>query len=331
MLKKIKPSDLKLGMYIILPVSWDKHPFFKSQFVINSKEQIEKIIDYGIKEITIDTSKGKCEIDFLETMSHGDQDLAPPEKWDPEKSVSSELKDAIQDESLLPQKRAKAVYDYSIEIMDKLLNNPTSENIKVSKEHISEVVDVILSDDETSSHLLKITSHDFYTYTHSVNVGTLSIMLSKALIKDYTDELMHELGAGFFLHDMGKVKVDPDIINKPGRLTRDEMFEMRTHPFQGFKLLREANQLSEESKIIVMQHHEREDGTGYPRKLKGDEIHLYGRIGCIADVFDALTAERSYKKAMTPLNALHVMKEEMLSHFHRDIFEEFVALYSKSL
>jgi response regulator RpfG family c-di-GMP phosphodiesterase len=79
--------------------------------------------------------------------------------------------------------------------------------------------------------------------------------------------------------------------------------------------------------VIALQHHEREDGMGYPRKLMGDEIHDYARICCIADVFDALTAERSYKKALAPFEALRVMKEEMLGHFHKEIFKNFVLLF----
>ncbi|MFQ5685329.1 MAG: HD-GYP domain-containing protein [Candidatus Scalindua sp.] len=327
MLKKIETSSLNVGMYIILPVAWNEHPFLKNQFILKSKKQIKKILDYGIKEITIDITKGKCNIEFLETLSHSDKDMAPSEKWKSESFVSKELEEAIKDQSIPPQKKAKAVYGYSIEIMNKVIDNPSIENIKTGKEHIAAVVDVILSDDETSNQLLNITSHDFYTYTHSVNVGILSIMLSKALLKYYSTKLMHELGAGFFLHDLGKVNVDSNIINKPGRLTKEEMFKMRTHPFQGFKLLKAADQLSEECKIIVMQHHEREDGTGYPKRLKGDEIHLYGRISSIADIFDALTAERSYKKKLTPFEALSLMKKEMSNHFNKEIFNNFVMLF----
>ena len=138
---------------------------------------------------------------------------------------------------------------------------------------------------------------------------------------------MRELGAGFFLHDLGKVHVESSIINKPARLTKGEMFKIHTHPYQGYLLLKETNQLTEDCQIIVMQHHEREDGTGYPRRLIGDEIHLYGRICCIADVFDALTAERSYKPKLTPFEALKIMKEEMINHFHKEIFMEFVLLF----
>jgi HD-GYP domain-containing protein (c-di-GMP phosphodiesterase class II) len=98
------------------------------------------------------------------------------------------------------------------------------------------------------------------------------------------------------------------------------MKKMRIHPYQSYKILEEADQLSEECRIIALQHHEREDGRGYPRCLCGEQIHVYGRIGSIADVYDALTAERSYKPKLSPFEALQVMKEEMINHFQRDLF-----------
>ncbi|MBM4054640.1 MAG: HD-GYP domain-containing protein [Planctomycetes bacterium] len=357
MQQKIKSRDLKIGMYVIIPTSWMDHPFFRREFLIKTQEHIEKIKSC-VTEVVIDTSKGDAAgediaggeqrdtdsqsirkgetpdaseketpvTEGIDSISHGDVNLPVPENWNPDKFVSEELRDAIHDKSLSPQEKAHAVYDFSLEIMHKLIDNPTIKNIETVKGYLCEVVDVILSENKTASHLLKITSHDFYTYTHSVNVGILSVMLSKVLVKNYDEKQMRELGAGFFLHDLGKVKIDSAIINKPGKLTKDEMGIMRTHPYQGYKLLEDANQLTEDCKIIVMQHHERENGAGYPRRLKGDEIHLFGRICCIADVYDALTAQRSYKTGLTPFEALTVMKESMIDHFHKEIFKEFVLL-----
>ncbi len=119
------------------------------------------------------------------------------------------------------------------------MDDPKAENIKEAKQGISEIVDMVFSQDDTSHYLLRITSHDFYTYTHSVNVGILSIMLAKHLFKGASNHNMHEIGAGFFLHDLGKIRVDPAIINKPGRLTEEEMQQMRKHPYQSYKILKE--------------------------------------------------------------------------------------------
>ncbi|MEO5378555.1 MAG: HD domain-containing protein [Magnetococcus sp. DMHC-6] len=117
------------------------------------------------------------------------------------------------------------------------------------------------------------------------------------------------------------------MLNKPSRLTVEEIKKIRIHPYQSYKILKNCQQLSEESRIIAMQHHEREDGQGYPRRLKGAEIHDYAKICCIADVFDALTAKRAYKEGMPPFQALNIMKNEMIHHFQKEIFQNFVFLF----
>jgi HD-GYP domain-containing protein (c-di-GMP phosphodiesterase class II) len=329
MIKKIKTKDLRVGMHVIIPASWLNHPFAKGQFDIKSEDQIKNIIDSGFDEVRIDTSKTVAVVQ-TEKEDHGDKDMIPPQNWESGKLVPPELLAAIHDRNMLPGKKADVVYKSSVELMGRLLDDPKAENITDAKKGIADIVDMVFSQDDTSYYLLRITSHDFYTYTHSVNAGIFGIMLAKNLFKNSNAHNMHELGAGFFLHDLGKVRVDPAIINKPGRLTEEEMRQMKTHPNPSYKILRETNQLSEECGIIALQHHEREDGSGYPRGLKGNQINTYGRVCCIADVYDALTAERSYKAKLSSFEALKLMKEKMLNHFHQEIFEKFVLLFSEA-
>lgn len=341
MKKKIKITDLKIGMFVILPTSWLSHDFVKSRFLIDSPTLLKRIKAQKIEQVTVDYEKSEIKeepkittptVANLAYISHNDsindpKNEAPPEGWNARNVVPEKLLEAIEDKHLVPEEKSKAIYNHSIEMMEHLLDSPTAENINASKKAISSITDLILSDDKTASNLLRITTHDFYTYTHSVNVGVTALMLSKALFKNSDAHDLHELGAGFFLHDLGKVKVNPDVLNKPARLTESEMRHVRIHPYQGYKLLDSANALSEECRMIIMQHHELIDGTGYPRKLKGEEIHLYGKICAIADVFDALTAERSYKKAMVTFDALRLMKDKMFNHFDRELFTSFVKLF----
>lgn len=313
-------------MYVVLPSSWLKPPFLNLEFKIESQVQIDKIRDYGLATIVIDTEKGAAR----ETAALVTESLAstPPRTWEPDKLVPPELREAIHDKKLPSERKSKIVYQCSLDLMGRLFEDPKTENIREAKAGIAEIVDLVISDDATSAALLKITSHDFYTYTHSVNVGVLSVLLCKSLFGRSDAHDLHELGAGFFLHDIGKVRIDPAIINKRGKLTDAEMAVMRTHPDQGYTILSETNQLTEECKIIVVQHHERQDGSGYPQRLKGDGIHAYGRICSIADVFDALTSERSYQKKLDTFSALKLMKEKLLDHFHQDMFEKFVLLFT---
>jgi len=325
--KDYKASDLQIGMYVLLSDEWFKHSFLKNQFKIKSEKQIKKIIDCGIADVVIDMNKSSHHVSNTYTPKATDITPPVPEKSEPVKLIPDELKDIINDKNSPPRQKAKSVYKSSVDIMNRLLSSPTAQNIEEFKEGVTDVIDLILVDDETSNYLLNITSHDFYTYTHSVNVGVYSILLPKTLFKNTALQDMHELGAGFFLHDVGKVKVNSSIINKQGKLTDDEMEEMRTHPSQVNNILSEANQLSEECKVIVIQHHERNDGTGYPLGLTSDDIHLYACICSIADVYDALISKRTYRAKLDPFHALKLMKEEMITRFSKEIFDEFVLLF----
>jgi HD-GYP domain-containing protein (c-di-GMP phosphodiesterase class II) len=313
-------------MYVNLPTSWMSHSFIKNKFLITSRSQIDKIIQSSLKEVNIDTSLGK---DLIEEAIADEPSRRVPDTV--RKVVPGGLREMIRDPNLSPEKKAHAVQQHSQEMMKNLLESPTAENIGEVMTTISEIVDLIVTDNETNNYLLNITSHDFTTYTHSVNVGILSISLVKALYGQSDGHDMHALGAGFFLHDLGKTRIDLSIINKPGKLTDREFEKMRLHPEYGFEILRDADKLVKESRIIVLQHHERDDGSGYPLGIKGTDIHPYGRICSIADVYDALTSIRPYKTPMPPFEALWIMQKEMLHHFHRDVFERFVRLLAATV
>ncbi len=321
MQKKIPVSLLQIGMYVDLPLSWFSHGFLKNKFRIVSEEQIREIKNEGLTEITIDTAKGiDAPLSAAPTTTADQRLVAKP-------IILDALLETIHDLTLPPPQKATLIHEESRVMMQRLLEAPSTENIRIVKKGIREVVNLIFSDNDTTHHLLRITSHDFYTYTHSVTVGVLGIAMAKTLFSKSDGHDMNELGAGFFLHDLGKVYIDQTILNKPGRLTDEEMKDVRRHPALGFKLLNETRQLTEECKQIVLYHHEREDGSGYPKGLKGGELHIYGRICTIADVYDALTSDRPYRERMTPYSALELMRKEMINYFQRDLFEKFVMMF----
>lgn len=333
MQQKILTSQLVIGMFVELPLSWTDHPFLTNKFKIKNHEQIQKIKNCKLTHILINTDLGVAPAPVQNPVADLDnrvldpKEQGVPQTWSPETLAPAALLDALNDRRMASDLKAKAVYQHSKIMMERLFESPTTGNILTSKKVIASITDLVLSDGETSNNLLRITSHDFYTYTHSVNVGVTALLLAKALFKNSDAHNLHELGAGFFLHDLGKVMVDPKVINKPGKLTDAEMAHMRIHPYQGYKILKQADALSDECRYVVMQHHEYDDGTGYPKRLKGSEIHRYARICCIADVFDALTSERSYKKAMKPFDALKLMQQQMSEHFDKQLFAEFVLLF----
>jgi HD-GYP domain-containing protein (c-di-GMP phosphodiesterase class II) len=331
MLQKVAVEDLQIGMYVIMPVSWKAHPFLVNRFRISSPTEIRRIREAGLKEVMVDLERSHIP---CESPVHQSGMRHTPEKGPEEKTkgivletLKTAVKEAVSDKTLPLEEKAKVVYARSVEMINSVLGQPNTRNIADSKEAIAAVVDMILADKETSHYLTRITTHDFYTYTHSVNVGFLAVCLAKTVLQD-TNHNMHELGAGFFLHDLGKVRIPPEIINKPGRLSEEEMAEIRKHPVLGFKILHECRQMTKECRTIVLEHHERNDGTGYPQQLHGQQIHIYGRICSIADVYEALTSDRPYRKRMQPFDALKLMKDDMMHHFQKDLFEKFVLMLS---
>jgi len=325
--KSVPVGELKIGTYIILNLAWYEHPFLKNQFAISSEDEIKKIVELGLKTVHVDPAKSIMSIAPKSPAAPAANVEKETEKPSPP-VVPPELQEVIHDNRLPPATKAKMIQRHSITMMKNLLEHPTAENIQGVKKATSNLVDLILRDDETTSFLVNITDHDYYTYTHSLNVGVLSIALAKNVFRNSNNHDLHALGAGFFLHDLGKVNVDLCIINKPGKLTDDEMKEMRSHPSRGFFLLQEAKQMTKELKMIVLQHHEKMNGGGYPAGLKGEDIHVYGRICAIADIFDALTSKRPYKQVMSSFQALKIMRDEMIpNHLQRDLFEKFILLF----
>lgn len=233
-----------------------------------------------------------------------------------------------QDESLPLQRRSEIVYDTSTRIMQAVFEEPrASEAIRRSQHIIAPTVSIILQGEEATRNLIALTSHDYYTYTHSLNVCIFSVALAEKIFHGEETENLQRLGSGFLLHDIGKRKIPLEVINKNGPLTPREWEIMRRHPQFSHDILSETGYLTSEAAIIALQHHERHDGSGYPNGKRGDEIHIYAKICSIADAFDAMTTKRSYRDPSTSFQALRIMQEEMSGNFDRDFFATFVSLF----
>lgn len=167
---------------------------------------------------------------------------------------------------------------------------------------VNEIIDEIMSKKNITINLVDIKSMDNYTYEHSVNVIVLSLIIGLEL--NYTKNKLHNLAIGSMLHDIGKVFVPKEILLKKGKLTDSEFNIIKEHPLKGFEYLKDEPGISPTSRIIILQHHERVDGTGYPEGISGDKIHEFPRIVSIADVYDALTSDRPYRRGMPPNDAL---------------------------
>ena len=190
------------------------------------------------------------------------------------------------------------------------------------------IVEEIRESESMIVETINLSTYDNYTYTHSVNVDILSVIIGVAC--GLRDDDLRKLSQAALMHDIGKTCVPIEIINKPGRLTDEEFAEVKKHPYYGYNMLRDNYDVSSVSRNAILSHHENEDGSGYPRGLNSEKIHQFAKIIHIADVYDALTTKRSYKDAMNPADAMEYLMANADRVFDRElvtIFMEYVAPY----
>ncbi|MBM7661440.1 HD-GYP domain-containing protein (c-di-GMP phosphodiesterase class II) [Bacillus mesophilus] len=181
--------------------------------------------------------------------------------------------------------------------------------LEKSTKEFKGVIHSVLSELKGSKELLSLLSevmiYDHYIFSHSFNVTLYSLKIGMEL--KLKEKQLEALGLGALLHDVGKMMIPADILSKPGRLTEDEFQEMKKHSFYGYELIKNIPTISLTAAHCALLHHERLDGSGYPRGVKGPDIHLFGKILAVADVFDAVTSNRSYRPAMLPHEGLEIL------------------------
>jgi putative nucleotidyltransferase with HDIG domain len=191
---------------------------------------------------------------------------------------------------------------------------------------ISNIAEDIKLEMENKDNVIKFLStfkaYDEYTYNHSLNVAFYSMLLGKWL--GLKEDVITELTKAAVMHDLGKAKIPEEILNKKGQLTQKEFEIMKKHAQYGYEIAKKDTRISLEVLKGILMHHENEDGTGYPLKIKGDKINLFAKIISICDVYDALTQERVYKGRMTPFDAFKIIELEGYTKFDTKILLTFL-------
>lgn len=243
--------------------------------------------------------------------------------------IEQNLDKVLIDPAIPETKKASILYETSKGLVKDIFANPTyGDNVQRSQELVSTTVGYILRGQEAFHNLLKITSFDYYTYTHSVNVCTFSLALAQQ-VGHRDEQFLHELGIGSLLHDLGKSKISERIINKRSALSPYEFEIMKKHPGWGVEILNEDEHLPPSAIHPVLQHHERGDRSGYPSGISLPEMHVYSRIVAIADTFDAMTTERVYQKAVDSFPCLKVMFS-LKNAYDRNMLQAFAELMGPS-
>ncbi len=215
--------------------------------------------------------------------------------------------------------KVKILRETSIALVEEIYEKKDiGEALNDSKEVVGHFVQLMNTAPESIDHLIQLSSHDFYTFNHSLDVSVYSLGIGKLM--GYTDEMLSELGRGSLFHDIGKKWVDAEIICKKGALDEAEWAQMQRHPEYGLKMLSEYN-VSEAIKACCFEHHESFLGNGYPLGLDGAAIHPMARIVAIADTFDALTTQRSYNQPMSPKEAVLFMTTKIKGKYDPEILK----------
>ena len=327
MLKKIPVKQLRLGMHLHkLEGAWMAHPFWKTKFVIESMEDLRKLHSCGVEEGWIDTALGldvaatvdpepepapisrPTPLDSAQTPSTA----PPPRGADGERPMSAELK------------QAAAICNKGRAAVSALFNEARMGRTVDAEQCLPLVEDIsgsVLRNPGALVSLARLKTKDDYSYMHSVATCALMVALGRQVGLDETG--CREAGLAGLLHDIGKAMMPLDVLNKPGKLTDAEFTVMRTHPEEGHRMVLGGQGVSEPILDVVLHHHERMDGTGYPHHLPGDQISRLARMGAICDVYDAITSNRPYKSGWDPAQSIARMAS-WKGHFDPTLFAAFV-------
>jgi len=233
----------------------------------------------------------------------------------------SPVQTTIQDELRRVDKMYGEAVDYARGFMNDVRDGKPID-INDATPLVNGFIDSIFRNDSAAAAISKLKAFDEYTYTHCINVSILAVILGKKL--GYSRETLETAGMAGMFHDVGKAVIPNRILNKPGKLTDEEMNIMRTHPLHGYKILKDQANTHEDIIRGAVEHHEKFDGSGYPRGLKGDQISEIARLIAVVDVYDALTSKRVYKDPMPPSKVLSMMYKWRISDFHPNIVEQFI-------
>lgn len=322
MIKKISVSELYPNMYIHdLDCGWMEHPFLQNSFMIKGDGEIEKIVAVGIRHVYIDTDLG---LDVPDAPSADEVNRHLDTKI---QQLGQELNRKIPEHVTAEEElsHARRIFSEANTIVSTmLLDCRMGKQVELEKitPVVAAITGSIFRNPDALISLLRIKQADKYTFQHSVAVSTLLISFCRTM--GVERQSIEHAGIGGLLHDVGKMSIPNAILNKPGKLTETEFETMKLHVDYGCRILQDTPNLSATSYAIAAEHHERYDGSGYPKGLKDEEISLFGQMASIIDVYDALTSNRVYHTGIEPTEALKKILEWSEYHFNTQLVHQFI-------
>ena len=301
----------------------ENDPFFKvriNTLIPGKPLSFDLFVRINAQNILYLRAGDKLDEKKLQTLQNKDSGNHFLVKEEDRKSYKSYLHDQMISANLNTRQKAVVLRESSMTLIEELFENPdVNKALDNSRPIIKEFVEFMKTEPEAMGHLISLSGHDFYTYTHSLDVGIYSLGLAEAIGLDRNE--LEEMGVAALFHDIGKRQIGLDILTKKGGLTDAEWAQMQKHPQYGLIILNQYGNCSDAVKAACFEHHESWTGNGYPQNLSGEEIHPFARIVALTDTYDALTTQRSYNVPLKPFDAVTMMKEKLHSRYDPDMLK----------
>lgn len=315
---KIAIADVSIGMFVTA-IEQNKRVNLANAGRVSTAQGIQKLQASGVKFVWVDQKLSAQECVFRPVEEEHDVTLAASEVM-----TTPKIQRAFRSREA-QHKRAKKLIAEAKCLAQKLLNQ-TFEGKVIEVNEIEswadDMIDSVFIDSDALQCVSALRQKDSYLLEHSVNVACLLVSFGKHLGLD--KDTLKQLAIGGIIHDVGKIKVDDEILHKPARLTPEEFEHMKLHQVFAGEIILGVKGLSDVSRDVCLMHHEKLDGTGYPLGLSGDQIPMHGRMSCIVDIYDALTADRVYKKGMSSAEAFKILLSLTPFHLDPDLVYKFI-------
>ncbi len=324
---KISIDTLTLGMFVIA-IEHSKRVNLTNAGRVASEKSIQQLKQSGVKYAWVDKSLSVqgCvfkAVDSSETNGFSDDSKSSPSKQSP--NHLAHAKQSKKPSRFAQQKQASRIIREAKGLAQKLINQ-TFEGKVIHVGEIEnwadDVIDSVLVDSDALQCVSALRNKDKYLLEHSVNVACLLVSFGKHL--GLPKATLKHLAIGGIIHDVGKIKVDDKVLHKPARLTPEEFEHMKLHQVYAKQIITNVKGLSDVSRDVCLMHHEKLDGSGYPMGLTAEEMPMHGRMSGIVDIYDALTADRCYKKGMSSAEAFKVLLSLTPNHLDKDLVYKFI-------
>jgi len=302
-IRKIGIAELLPGMYVVdLHKSWLEHQLWRSRFPVRDRVQIARLIDAGITEVSIDTVRGR---DLPLPVRHYDvQQTNVRPKPAPVVSLGEE------------RRRSGRLLRESCLLLDELtLAAQSGSRVEAARLEpiVGKMIESVARNPDALVPLARIKQMGAYASEHAVATAALIIALGRQ--QEVPAPELEKMALGAMLKDIGQAAMDARLIGKQGQLSKTEYVIVQSHVEEGLAVLEATSSLPETTVAVVLEHHERYNGSGYPYRMAGDDISLAGRLAAIVDTYDAMTSDRPYRAAMSPTDALRQLYEQGGSQF----------------